>query len=148
MYPYVRQTVLQRKLGRFPSSHTLATICHCKTKNVIEFLSRKLPVSHYTAFVQQISIEASRRIEILIISTTHHKQLSRQLTKSIMYEFPIVSKRQFHLRLLTHVKVSVRCLFKRWPIQSFGVVITFSIVRCFHIQRQLIFTCLQLTYNC
>ena len=30
------------------------------------------------------------------------------------------------LRLLSHVKVSVRCLFKGRPIQSFGVVITFS----------------------
>ena len=37
-----------------------------------------------TALVQQISIEASHRIEIIIIFTTHHKQLSQQLTKSIL----------------------------------------------------------------
>ena len=30
-----------------------------------------------------------------------------------------------NLRLLPHVKVSLRCLFKGSPIQSFGVVITF-----------------------
>ena len=29
-----------------------------------------------------------------------------------------------YLRLLTHVKVSVRCIFKGWPIQSFSVDIT------------------------
>ena len=33
---------------------------------------------------------------------------------------------RYHLTMLTHVKVSVRCLFKEWSIQSFSVVITFS----------------------
>ena len=37
-----------------------------------------------------------------------------------------LSENKDDLRLLTHVKVSVRCLFKERPIQYFSVIITFS----------------------
>ena len=40
--------------------------------------------------------------------------------------FSFIFYTNIHLRLLTHVKVSVRCLFKGSPIQSFSVVIAFS----------------------
>ena len=44
-----------------------------------------------------------------------------------------------YFTLLTHVKVSVRYLFKGWPIQSFSVVIThYFLYFSFHIQKQLI----------
>ena len=34
-------------------------------------------------------------------------------------------EKKFDIKVLTHVKVSVRCLFKRRLTQSFSVVITF-----------------------
>ena len=59
-----------------PGSHTSAIIGDCKTKNIIEFVSRELPLRHDTRWLTNIpdSIEPSGRIEIIT-----HKELRIQL---------------------------------------------------------------------
>ena len=52
------------------------------------------------------------------------------------------------LRLLTHVKVSVRCLFKD---DQFGLLVwllLYLLLLCFHIQKQLILHALAITHQC
>ena len=48
------------------------------------------------------------------------------ITANVIVLFLLRVMKDVILKLLTHVKVSVRCLFKRCPNQSFSVVIAFS----------------------
>ena len=71
-------------------------------------------------------------------STLKYGQLARFASRAFGYPWFCYEIKQEVLRLLTHVKVSVRCLFKDDQFSLLVWLLLSLLFLCFHIQKQLI----------